>query len=151
MVAGPLIFHFSLKESKTEQLVHDTVSSKTRENPMAKKAKKPVASRKAGAKRKQVSIKGAAKKKVVKAKTAKPKKRSIAKTARAAVKTSKPKQKTVARRRAASSKGTAPKAKVELHPGMMGDGTEEQNLNQPGNPEARIAKAEIDTAFKKPE
>ena len=118
---------------------------------MAKKSKKPVASRKAGAKRKQVGIKGAAKKKVAKAKTAKPKKRSVAKTARAAVKTSKPRQKTVARRPAASSKGTALKAKAELHPGMMGDGTEEQNLNQPGNHEARITKAEVDTAFKKPE
>ena len=118
---------------------------------MAKKAKKPISSRKAGAKRKQVSIKGAAKKKVAKAKTAKPKKRSVAKSTRPAVKTSKPKQQTVARRRVASSKGTALKAKAELHPGMMGDGTEEQNLNQPGNPEARITKAEIDTAFKKPE
>ena len=27
---------------------------------------------------------------------------------------------------------------VELHPGMMGDGTEEQNLNQPGAPALRI-------------
>ena len=26
------------------------------------------------------------------------------------------------------------------HPGMMGDGTEEQNLNEPGNPAARIKK-----------
>jgi hypothetical protein len=35
------------------------------------------------------------------------------------------------------------------HPGMMGDGTEEQNLDQPGNPEARIKKDEIDAAFGK--
>jgi hypothetical protein len=33
------------------------------------------------------------------------------------------------------------------HPGMMGDGTEEQNLNEPGNPEARIKKDEVDDAF----
>ena len=35
------------------------------------------------------------------------------------------------------------------HPGMMGDGTEEQNLGQPGNPAARIKKEEVDTAFAK--
>jgi hypothetical protein len=39
-------------------------------------------------------------------------------------------------------------AKVS-HPGMMGDGTEEQNLGQPGNPAARIKKDEVDTAFGK--
>ena len=33
------------------------------------------------------------------------------------------------------------------HPGMMGDGTEEQNLNQPGHPEKRIRKEEVDEAF----
>ena len=36
---------------------------------------------------------------------------------------------------------------VVPHPGMMGDGTEEQNLNQPGNPDARIVKDELDDAF----
>ena len=30
------------------------------------------------------------------------------------------------------------------HPGMMGDGTEEQNLGQRGNPAARIKKDEVD-------
>jgi hypothetical protein len=35
------------------------------------------------------------------------------------------------------------------HPGMMGDGSEEQNLGQPGNPEARIKKDEVDAAFAK--
>jgi hypothetical protein len=34
------------------------------------------------------------------------------------------------------------------HPGMMGDGTEEQNLNESGAPEARITKEDLDTAFK---
>lgn len=34
-------------------------------------------------------------------------------------------------------------------PGMMGDGTEEQNLGQPGNPGARIKKDEVDAAFGK--
>jgi hypothetical protein len=35
------------------------------------------------------------------------------------------------------------------HPGMMGDGTEEQNLGQPGDPKARIKKDEVDAAFAK--
>ena len=35
------------------------------------------------------------------------------------------------------------------HPGMMGDGTEEQNLDQPGTPAARIKKEEVDAAFTK--
>ena len=35
------------------------------------------------------------------------------------------------------------------HPGMMGDGTEEQNLGQPGNPAGRIKKDEVDAAFSK--
>jgi hypothetical protein len=35
------------------------------------------------------------------------------------------------------------------HPGMMGDGSEEQNLGQPGNPAARIKKDEVDAAFAK--
>ena len=34
-----------------------------------------------------------------------------------------------------------------VHPGMMGDGTEEQNLNERGNPAARIKQDEVDTAF----
>ena len=41
----------------------------------------------------------------------------------------------------------AKKSPAEPHPGMMGDGTEEQNLNQPGNPGARIKKDEVDAAF----
>jgi hypothetical protein len=39
--------------------------------------------------------------------------------------------------------------KKDPHPGMMGDGTEEQNLGQPGNPAARIKKDEVDAAFNK--
>jgi hypothetical protein len=34
-------------------------------------------------------------------------------------------------------------------PGMMGDGTEEQNLNERGNPAARIKKDEVNAAFGK--
>ena len=33
------------------------------------------------------------------------------------------------------------------HPGMMGDGTEEQNLDQPGQPGARITQGEVEEAF----
>jgi hypothetical protein len=36
------------------------------------------------------------------------------------------------------------------HPGMMGDGTEEQNLDERGNPAARIKEDELDAAFGKP-
>lgn len=50
-----------------------------------------------------------------------------------------------------TTKPTAPhppaKQHTDPHPGMMGDGTEEQNLDQPGNPEARIKKDEADAAF----
>ena len=38
----------------------------------------------------------------------------------------------------------APKAS---HPGMMGDGTEEQNLDQTGNPADRITEDEVEAAF----
>ena len=33
------------------------------------------------------------------------------------------------------------------HPGMMGDGTEEQNLNQKGDPSKRITEDEVKDAF----
>jgi hypothetical protein len=38
--------------------------------------------------------------------------------------------------------------KQDAHPGMMGDGTEEQNLNQKGDPGARIREDEVKDAFK---
>jgi hypothetical protein len=43
---------------------------------------------------------------------------------------------------------TTKRAKV-AHPGMMGDGTEEQNLGERGNPGARIKKKEVVAAFGK--
>lgn len=46
-----------------------------------------------------------------------------------------------------TDKTKTPEPKTEKHPGMLGDGTEEQNLNQPGNPDARIKKDEVDAAF----
>ena len=49
----------------------------------------------------------------------------------------------------AASRKTKKQAKV-AHPGMMGDGTEEQNLGQRGNPAARIRKKEVAVAFGKP-
>lgn len=108
---------------------------------MAKKAKKTVKAKKAGSKRKQTTAKSAAKKKVTKSKPAKAKKATSAKAGRPAVKVSRPKRKSVAPRKQQAK---------NLHPGMMGDGTEEQNLNQTGSPGARITQDEIDTAFKKP-
>ena len=42
-----------------------------------------------------------------------------------------------------------PAKKPATHTGMMGDGTEEKNLGQPGNPAARIKKEEVDAAFAK--
>lgn len=43
----------------------------------------------------------------------------------------------------------AKKPAENAHPGMMGDGTEEQNLDQKGNPAACIKKKEADAAFGK--
>jgi hypothetical protein len=43
---------------------------------------------------------------------------------------------------------TGKKAEVQ-HPGMMGDGSEEQNLDQTGNPAARIKKQDLNAAFSK--
>ena len=103
---------------------------------MARKAKKTVKAKKAGPKRKQPSAKKVAKK------PAKARKVTAAKKSRSAVKVSKPKRKSVSPRKQQAK---------PPHPGMMGDGTEEQNLNQAGNPGARITQDEIDAAFKKPD
>ena len=46
------------------------------------------------------------------------------------------------------AKGSSKQAGVS-HPGMMGDGTEEQNLSEHGNPKARIKKDEVESAFGK--
>jgi hypothetical protein len=43
------------------------------------------------------------------------------------------------------------KAPTIVHPGMLGDGTEEQNLNEPGDPSAHINRDELDAAFDKSE
>jgi hypothetical protein len=43
--------------------------------------------------------------------------------------------------------GAGKRRKETSHPGMMGDGTEEQNLDQPGDPAARIKEDEVDAAF----
>ena len=37
---------------------------------------------------------------------------------------------------------------TDPHPGMMGDGTEEQNLGQEGDPSKRIKQDEVEEAFK---
>jgi hypothetical protein len=48
-----------------------------------------------------------------------------------------------------SAPGNATKQPKVSHPGMMGDGTEEQNLNERGDPSARIGKKEVESAFGK--
>jgi hypothetical protein len=129
---------------------------------MAKKTKKAVKTLKAGTKRKQSTGKTSAKKRVVKTKPAKAKKSSAAKTSRAAVKASKPKRKPVASRKRSIASTASPSPKLAKstpkvtdqktnnpHPGMMGDGTEEQNLNQQGTPGARVTQDDVDAAFKK--
>ena len=50
-------------------------------------------------------------------------------------------------RKLPTPKGTKKQAKVA--PGMMGDGTEEQNLGERGNPAARIKKKAVVAAFGK--
>ena len=129
---------------------------------MAKKTKKIVKAQKSGTKRKKTTARSAAKKKVAKAKPAKVKKSSSARSNRTTVKASKPKRKSVASRKgpiasAASRSHRPAKSKPEgtkqqadnLHPGMMGDGTEEQNLNQQGDPGARITQDDVEEGFKK--
>jgi hypothetical protein len=41
------------------------------------------------------------------------------------------------------------KAPKIMHPGMMGDGTEEQNLSETGIQKSRIKKDEVEAAFDK--
>ena len=51
-----------------------------------------------------------------------------------------------------TNKDDAPKsskAREITHPGMMGDGTEEQNLGETGIPKSRIKKDEVEAAFEK--
>jgi hypothetical protein len=48
------------------------------------------------------------------------------------------------------AKPKAPKNQRDVsHPGMMGDGTQEQSLGERGNPAARIKKREVKAAFGK--
>jgi len=49
----------------------------------------------------------------------------------------------------ATTPNNAKKHVEDPHPGMMGDGTEEQNLGQRGSPSARIEKREMNAAFGK--
>jgi hypothetical protein len=53
------------------------------------------------------------------------------------------------KKKAPARQKTKKRAKI-AHPGMMGDGTEEQNLGERGNPAARIKKKEVIAAFGKP-
>ena len=47
------------------------------------------------------------------------------------------------------TKAAKPLTKI-VHPGMMGDGTQEQNLNEVGDPSLRITKMDASAAFGKP-
>ena len=48
------------------------------------------------------------------------------------------------------AKSRAPKNQRNIsHPGMMGDGTQEQSLGERGKPEARIKEREVKAAFGK--
>jgi hypothetical protein len=58
--------------------------------------------------------------------------------------------KKAAKRPRKAKRASAGKVPNVMHPGMMGDGTEEQNLNQPGNSQARIKKSEVEDAFRTP-
>ena len=56
----------------------------------------------------------------------------------------------MAKAKTSTKSKTAKKGSGKIsHPGMMGDGTEEQNLGERGNPGARIKKAEVNAAFGK--
>jgi len=48
-----------------------------------------------------------------------------------------------------ATKGTK-EPKPITHPGMMGDGTEEQSLGERGDPSKRIKEDEVDAAFPQP-
>ena len=49
-----------------------------------------------------------------------------------------------------TAKSKKPKGQRNVsHPGMMGDGTQEQSLGERGNPAARIDKREVKAAFGK--
>jgi hypothetical protein len=50
------------------------------------------------------------------------------------------------KKKSAAAKRSRRKSKVS-HPGMMGDGTEEQSLGERGNPAARIKRKEVVAAF----
>ena len=47
-----------------------------------------------------------------------------------------------------AKKGAKPRPIIHL--GMMGDGTEEQNLGERGDPAKRIKEDEVDAAFNQP-
>ncbi len=47
-------------------------------------------------------------------------------------------------------KKDAKESRPIIHMGMMGDGTEEQNLGERGDPAKRIKEDEVDAAFNQP-
>ena len=51
---------------------------------------------------------------------------------------------------AKDAKKDAKEPRPIIHLGMMGDGTEEQNLGESGDPAKRIKEDEVDAAFSQP-
>ena len=49
-----------------------------------------------------------------------------------------------------NAKKDAKQPRPIIHPGMMGDGTEEQNLGERGDPAQRIKDVEVEAAFNQP-
>jgi hypothetical protein len=49
-----------------------------------------------------------------------------------------------------NAKKDSKEARPIIHLGMMGDGTEEQNLGERGDPAKRIKEDEVDAAFNEP-
>jgi hypothetical protein len=49
-----------------------------------------------------------------------------------------------------TAKKDAKEPRPIIHLGMMGDGTEEQNLGESGDPSKRIKEDEVDAAFSQP-
>ena len=48
------------------------------------------------------------------------------------------------------AKKDAKESRPVIHLGMMGDGTEEQNLGERGDPVKRVKEDEVDAAFNQP-
>jgi hypothetical protein len=122
----------------------------------AKKISKPTSKRSPATKKSIARTKATAKKRVLKSSSARPEVTSKKAVPSKRTIVAKPRTKAVR-----PNADMTPASAVERvggamppknpHPGMMGDGTEEQNLNQAGMPEARITHEDVEIAFKRTE